>query len=66
MKKINIPEIIQKYGLDPRQVAADLFPFNKWPDSALARVIHKQTRLDEFQLLKLSELADTTVDALYS
>jgi hypothetical protein len=66
MRKINIPEIIQKYGLDARKVAEDLFPSNKWPDSALARVIQKQTRLDEFQLLKLSELADTTVDALYS
>jgi hypothetical protein len=66
MKKINIPEIIQKYGLDARKVAEKLFPTNKWPDSALARVIQKKTRLDEFQLLQLSELADVTVDALYS
>ena len=66
MKKINIPEVIQKYNLDPRQVAALLFPFNKWPDSALARVIQKQTRLDELQLLELSKLAGVTIDALYS
>jgi hypothetical protein len=66
MKKINIPELIQTHKLDARKVAADLFPSNKWPDSALARVIQKKTRLDEFQILKLAELAGTSVDELYS
>ena len=66
MKKINIPELINLHGLNPRQVAADLFPLNKWPDSALARVIQKKTFLDEQQILKLAQLTGTTVDALYS
>jgi len=66
MKKINIQEIIQKNSLDARKVAEALFPHNKWPDSALARVIQKQTRLDEQQLFSLAALAGTSVDALYS
>jgi hypothetical protein len=66
MKKINIPEIIQKYGLDARQVATELFPSNKWPDSALARVIQKKTLLDEAQIARLAFLACTTIDSLYS
>ena len=66
MKKINIVEIIQKHGLDVRKVASELFPTNKWPDSALARVVQQKTALDADQILKLAALTGGTIDSLYS
>lgn len=63
--RIDIESIIEKCGLNSKEVAVHLFPDNKYPKLALNRVISGESFLDSEQLSKLAMMADLSVSQLY-
>lgn len=66
MKTIDLNKIIEKQELDPKEVAQQLFPGNKYPKLALNRVLAGEAVLDANQISKLALLTGLSVDQLYS
>lgn len=66
MKTIDLNGIIIKQELDPKDVAQQLFPGNKYPKLALNRVLAGEAVLDANQISKLSLMTGLSVDQLYS
>ena len=55
-----------KYNLEPKEVAQQLFPGNKYPRLALNRVISGGSVLDANQVSKLALLVGLPIDELYN
>lgn len=66
MKTIDLNGIISKQELDPKEVAQQLFPGNKYPKLALNRVLAGEAVLDANQISKLSLMTGLSIDQLYS
>lgn len=66
MKTIDLSGIISKQKLDPKEVAKQLFPENKYPKLALNRVLAGEAVLDANQISKLALLTGLSMDQLYS
>lgn len=58
---MNLSEFLSRKGLSVKEVAAQLFPGNKYPDMALSRVLRGESKLDVDQLGKLAAMAGTSV-----
>ena len=65
MSKIDIGQIIEKAGLDKKDVASQLFPDNKYPELALRRIMLGESNLDSQQISKLAALAGMGVTELF-
>lgn len=65
MAKINIKKIIDKYGLDKKEIAKQLFPTNKYPQVAFKRVLLGEALLDSDQVSKLASIAGIEISELY-
>lgn len=65
MNRFNLPEIIEKYNLDTKKIAVELFPENKYPMMALSRVINGEALLNTEQISKLSFLTDIPINELF-
>lgn len=66
MNEIDIKVIIEKQGLNIKEVAAQLFPGNSYPKLALDRVIKGKAFLDSNQISKLSFISRMPIQFLYS
>ena len=66
MRTINIKEIIEKQGLDVKEVSQHLFPKNKYPRLALNRVMTGDAVLDADQISKFALMAGINISDLYS
>lgn len=66
MSTFNLHEIIDKQGLDKKEIAKELFPTNSYPVLALKRILKGEAFLDTEQLSKLSQLTGISVAELYS
>jgi hypothetical protein len=66
MNKIKLKELIDKQGLDTKELAEQLFPQNKYPRLALNRVLAGGAVLDANQISKLSLLTGIPINELYS
>lgn len=66
MRTIDLKGIISKQELDPKEVAQQLFPGNKYPKLALNRVLAGEAVLDANQISKLALLTGLSIDQLYS
>lgn len=66
MKKVNLQSIIENYELDPKEIAKDLFPDNKYPDLAMKRILSGEAYLDTNQVSKLALLIGVPIETLYS
>lgn len=66
MKTIDLNKIIESQELDPKEVAQQLFPGNKYPKLALNRVISGEAVLDANQISKLALMTGLSIDQLYS
>ncbi len=64
--KIDVLNVIEKCKLDPKEVAKQLFPDNKYPKLALNRVLSGDSFLDSEQISKLAMLAGVSVTQLYT
>jgi hypothetical protein len=66
MSTFNLQEIIDKQGLDAKEIAKELFPTNGYPVLALKRILKGEAFLDTEQLSKLSALTGITIGELYA
>lgn len=66
MNNFNLTAIIEQYSLDPKELAAELFPENKHPMPALARVINGEALLNTDQISKLSFMTGIPIDKLFT
>jgi hypothetical protein len=66
MKTINIKGIIERQGLDVKEISRQLFPKNKYPRLALNRVMSGGAVLDANQISKFALLAGIDISDLYS
>jgi hypothetical protein len=66
MRTIDVKKVIDSAGLDFKEVAAQLFPKNKYPDLALNRVIKGVNALDADQISKLALMANVPISDLFS
>lgn len=66
MKTIDLNKIISEQKLDPKEVAQQLFPGNKYPKLALNRVLSGEAVLNANQISKLALLTGLSIDQLYS
>lgn len=66
MKKIDLQKIIESNGLDPKVLASELFPKNKYPIPALTRILEGKAELDSSQISKLASLLGSNIDELYN
>lgn len=66
MKTIDLNGIISKQELDPKEVAQQLFPGNKYPKLALNRVLAGEAVLNANQISKLALMTGLSMDQLYS
>lgn len=64
MDKKLILTAIEKTLLGKKEVAAQLYPDNKFPELALNRVLNSNANLDSNQLSKLAALAGCTVSEI--
>lgn len=62
--KIDINKVIDRTGLDIKEVARELFPGSGYPDSALKRVIDGRQKLYIDQAAKLANMAGISVDEM--
>jgi hypothetical protein len=65
MQKLNLQKIIDQNGLDPKEVAKQMFPENKYPEMALKRVLKGEALLNSDQISKLSLLTNISISELY-
>lgn len=65
MNNFNVNAIIEKYNLDAKTVASELFPKNDYPMMALSRVIKGEALLNTEQVSKLSFLTGVPIDKLF-
>lgn len=65
MNAIDLNRIIEERELDPKQLAAHLYPNNLHPLPALTRVLKEQAQLDENQISKLAALLGVNVSELF-
>jgi hypothetical protein len=63
---MNLSKVITKTGLSNTEVANHLFPSNRHPYHALNRVINGISKLDVDQAKILAELANISINELYS
>jgi len=66
MKEVNVKQIIADNGLNPNEIAKQLFPGNKFPRLALNRVMSGDTYLDSMQLRKFAHIIGVSIDSLYN
>lgn len=66
MRTIDVKGIIDRQGLDPKDVAKQLFPKNKYPDLALNRIIKGINSLDAEQISKLALMSGLSISELFS
>jgi hypothetical protein len=66
MQKINIASVLADSELSKKEIAAQLFPGNKYPALALNRVASGEALLDADQISKLSLLVGKPIEVLYS
>lgn len=66
MSTFNLYNIIKKYNLDEDALSKELFPTNKLPKLALARITSGISYLDTWQLSKLAELLGVSVSDLFN
>lgn len=66
MSNFNLTAIIEQYKLDPKELATELFPGNKHPMPALARVVNGEALLNTDQVSKLSFLTGIPIDVLFT
>lgn len=65
MNKFNLADVIEKYNLDTKKIAVELFPENKYQMIALSRVINGEALLDTDQISKLSFLIGVPINELF-
>lgn len=65
MKAIDLKNIIAENWLDEDELAKELFPKNKFPRLALARVLNGDAVLDANQISKLSQLTGIEIGSLF-
>jgi len=63
--EFNLQQIINKYNLDVKFIAEELFPANKYAKLALNRVLSGETFLDTNQLSRLALILNTNVENLF-
>ena len=66
MTNFNISAIIEQYKLEPKSLAAQLFPENAYPMPALKRVIEGEALLNTDQISKLSHLTGIPIYDLFT
>lgn len=66
MKTVNLERIIEQNNLSPHEVAAELFPTNRYPKRALDRVLAEEGHLDAPQLSRLAALLGVEVQDLFT
>lgn len=66
MSNFNISAIIEQYKLEPKSLAAELFPGNAYPMPALKRVIDGEALLNTDQISKLSHLTGIPIEKLFT
>lgn len=66
MNEFNLKAIMDLYGLTAKDLAAALFPGNKYPSIALTRVINGEAQLSADQVAKLSAMTGVPIENLYS
>lgn len=66
MQTIDLTGFIEAHGLDPKEVAAQLFPGNRHPKHAFNRVASGESQLNGDQISKLALLAGVPVIEVYS
>ena len=65
MRTFDINRVIDKYGLDAKNLAALLFPNAKHPYAALKRILDKKANLDVHQLEKLASYIRVPISELF-
>lgn len=65
MNTIDVKKAIEESGADIKEIAAQLFPGNKYPKLALNRVLSGEAYLDSVQVSKLSMLLGIKISDLY-
>lgn len=66
MSTLNLQKIIELHALNPKDLAPELFPENKYPMIALSRVLSGEAQLSADQVSKLSSMTGIPVEHLYS
>ena len=65
MSQFNINALISKYNLDEDSLSKELFPNNKFPKIALARITSGVSYLDTWQLDILAKIIGISVSNLF-
>jgi hypothetical protein len=65
MSAFNINSLISKYKLDEDTLAKELFPDNKFPKVALARITSGVSFLDTYQLSILAKITNLKISDLF-
>lgn len=65
MNTIDVKSLIEKSGLDPIQIAKELYPTNKFPTYALQRVIAGEALLNSEQIAKLAQILGVEINDVY-
>jgi hypothetical protein len=65
MKTINLQKIVANYEHGAQAFAKELFPSNKFPSMALARVIQGKANLDADQISKLALITGQSFNSLF-
>lgn len=65
MSAFNINTLISKYNLDEDTLAKELFPDNKFPKIALARITSGVSYLDTSQLAILAKITNLKISDLF-
>lgn len=66
MKTFDLNSIIETYNLNVQEVAAHLFPTNKYPKLALDRILKFEAFLDTNQMSRLSLMTGASINDLYA
>lgn len=66
MTQVDLSQLIEAYGIDAGVLSLLLFPKNKFPMSALNRMLNEKMLLNSEQLAALSEFLNIPVDALFT
>ncbi len=61
----NINHIISKYNLDESKLSEELFPTNKYPKIALARITSGEAHLNTIQLDMLANICGISIQNLF-
>ena len=66
MSNFNLTAIIEQYKLEPKSLAAELFPGNAYPVPALKRVLEGEALLNTDQISKLSFMTGIPIEHLFT